>query len=321
MLKFQSWYFIFLLLPVIWIFLAKRNRSAIKFSNVAILRENARKVSIYKNLGKILIFISMVLFIAALMRPQFVKNYQKSSNDGIDIVIALDVSKSMLAEDFYPNRIEAGKRVIKKFIDGRKNDRIGFVIFSGTAFTKIPLTVDHNAIKEVIDRVSYRDVSSNGTAVGMGIAVSVNRLKQSSAKSKLIILVTDGSNNAGAVSPETAAKLAKDLGIKIYSIAVGNGLIKVQDFFGNVSYQKATDAPDEELLKKIASETGGHFFTATDNKMFAEIFKKIDLMEKSKIETKDFSSKKELYHELLKAGIILLIIGIFLEKIIFIRIP
>jgi Ca-activated chloride channel homolog len=321
MFRILNWYFLFLIIPVLYLFFIKKKHSSIKFSNINIIKNSIKKGNFKSKIGKIFIFLSVLMFIIALARPQSIKNFNIAKKKGIDIAIAFDVSKSMMEEDFAPNRLEAGKRVIENFIDGRKNDRIGFVIFSGTAYTKIPLTNDYNAIKQIIRRVSYKDVSSNGTAIGMGVAVSVNRLKNSSAKSKIMILVTDGENNAGTIAPETAAILAKELGVKIYTIGVGSDSEAVRDFFGNISYRKRNDGPDEELLKKISIETGGKYFRATDEKALADIFTTIDKMEKSNIDTKNYIEYKELFSIFIKIGLIFLILGVILEKYIFIRIP
>ncbi len=321
MFKLLNWYFLFLIIPIIYLFFLKKRQSSIKFSSVNLIKKSLKKRSLKSKIGKWLIFTAVIFFIIALARPQSVKNFNLSKKKGIDIALALDVSQSMMQEDFAPNRLEAGKEVINKFIDGRKNDRIGFVIFSGTAYTKIPLTNDYEAVKQIIKTVSYRDVSSNGTAIGMGIAVSVNRLKNSTAKSKVIILVTDGANNAGNIAPETAANLSKELGIKIYTIGVGSDTEAVRDFWGNVTYQKRTDGPDEAILQKIAVNTGGRYFRATDERALAEIFNKIDKMEKSNIDTKSFVEYKEIFPLFVKIGLLFLIVGIILEKYIFIRIP
>lgn len=321
MFKILNWYFLFLIIPIIYLFFLKKRQSSIKFSSVNLIKKSLKKRSLKSKIGKWFIFTAMVFFVIALARPQSIKNFNLSKKKGIDIAIALDVSQSMMQEDFAPNRLEAGKDVINKFIDGRKNDRIGFVIFSGTAYTKIPLTNDYEAIKQIIKTVSYRDVSSNGTAIGMGIAVSVNRLKNSSAKSKVIILVTDGANNAGNIAPETAAALSKELGIKIYTIGVGSDTEAVRDFWGNVTYKKRTDGPDEAILQKIAVNTGGKYFRATDERALAEIFDKIDKMEKSNIDSKSFAEYKELFPLFVKIGLLFLVVGIILEKYIFIRIP
>ncbi len=321
MFKLLNWYFLFLIIPIIYLFFLKKRQSSIKFSSVNLIKKSLKKRSLKSKIGKWLIFTAVIFFIIALARPQSVKNFNLSKKKGIDIALALDVSQSMMQEDFAPNRLEAGKEVINKFIDGRKNDRIGFVIFSGTAYTKIPLTNDYEAVKQIIKTVSYRDVSSNGTAIGMGIAVSVNRLKNSNAKSKVIILVTDGANNAGNIAPETAANLSKELGIKIYTIGVGSDTEAVRDFWGNVTYQKRTDGPDEAILQKIAVNTGGRYFRATDERALAEIFNKIDKMEKSNINSKSFVEYKEIFPLFVKIGLLFLIVGIILEKYIFIRIP
>ncbi len=321
MIVFQNWYLVFLILPLILLLFIKKRVKTIKYPSVILVKKSIGKRNIFSKIGKLLFFLSLLFFIIALMRPQFIKNHQKSQTNGIDIVISLDVSESMLNRDFLPNRLEASKNVIKNFITQRKNDRIGLVIFSGTAFTKIPLTTDYGAIDQVINTVSYTDVSAQGTAVGMGVAVAANRLKNSTAKSKIIILITDGTNNTGAISPEAAGKLAMDLGIKVYTIGIGSKMVKERDFFGNEQEIPNPDAPDEELLKKIAKETKGEYFNATDSQMYNNIFNKIDSLEKSKIESKKLSEKIELYHKFVIIGIVLLLLSLLFDRIIFVRVP
>lgn len=321
MIVFQNWYLVFLILPLILLLFIKKRVKTIKYPSVILVKKSIGKRNIFSKIGKLLFFLSLLFFIIALMRPQFIKNHQKSQTNGIDIVISLDVSESMLNRDFLPNRLEASKNVIKNFITQRKNDRIGLVIFSGTAFTKIPLTTDYGAIDQVINTVSYTDVSAQGTAVGMGVAVAANRLKNSTAKSKIIILITDGTNNTGAISPEAAGKLAMDLGIKVYTIGIGSKMVKERDFFGNEQEIPNPDAPDEELLKKIAKETNGEYFNATDSQMYNNIFNKIDSLEKSKIESKKLSEKIELYHKFVIIGIVLLLLSLLFDRIIFVRVP
>ena len=321
MIVFQNWYLVFLILPLILLLFIKKRVKTIKYPSVILVKKSIGKRNIFSKIGKLLFFLSLLFFIIALMRPQFIKNHQKSQTNGIDIVISLDVSESMLNRDFLPNRLEASKNVIKNFITQRKNDKIGLVIFSGTAFTKIPLTTDYGAIDQVINTVSYTDVSAQGTAVGMGVAVAANRLKNSTAKSKIIILITDGTNNTGAISPEAAGKLAMDLGIKVYTIGIGSKMVKERDFFGNEQEIPNPDAPDEELLKKIAKETNGEYFNATDSQMYNNIFNKIDSLEKSKIESKKLSEKIELYHKFVIIGIVLLLLSLLFDRIIFVRVP
>ena len=321
MIVFQNWYLVFLILPLILLLFIKKRVKTIKYPSVILVKKSIGKRNIFSKIGKLLFFLSLLFFIIALMRPQFIKNHQKSQTNGIDIVISLDVSESMLNRDFLPNRLEASKNVIKNFITQRKNDRIGLVIFSGTAFTKIPLTTDYGAIDQVINTVSYTDVSAQGTAVGMGVAVAANRLKNSTAKSKIIILITDGTNNTGAISPEAAGKLAMDLGIKVYTIGIGSKMVKERDFFGNEQEIPNPDAPDEELLKKIAKETNGEYFNATDSQMYNNIFNKIDSLEKSKIDTKKLSEKIEVYHKFVIIGIVLLLLSLLFDRIIFVRVP
>ncbi|MDP0488244.1 MAG: VWA domain-containing protein, partial [Fusobacterium sp. JB020] len=244
----------------------------------------------------------------------------KVKKDGVDIVISLDLSLSMLQEDFKPNRLEKSKEMLKKFIQKRPNDRLGLVIFGGDAYTKIPLTFDNQMVKETVDKITIDDITSNKrTAIGMGLGVSLNRLKDSKAKSKVIILMTDGENNAGSISPKEATKLAKKMGIKIYTIGIGAKEIQVSTLLGKRTLRNTQ--LDENLLKNIAQETNGKYFRASDANEFNKIFNEINKLEKSKIEAREFYSKDEYYIPLLKGALILLVLGILFEFLLFIRLP
>ncbi len=252
--------------------------------------------------------IAIALLIIVLARPQSTDRWQNVSTEGIDILIALDISSSMLARDFQPNRLEASKDVAIEFISGRPNDRIGLVIFSGESFTQCPLTTDHAVVINL-----FKDVRSgmieDGTAIGMGLATSVNRMKDSNAKSKVIILLTDGINNKGAIAPMTAAEIANTFGIRVYTIGVGSEGIApypVQTPYGT-QFQNMEVQIDEEILKNIADMTKGKYFRATNNQKLIEIYQEIDQLEKTKIDVTEFSKKKEEYLSfMLLAGIFLL---------------
>ena len=256
----------------------------------------------------ILRIIAIAFLIIVLARPQSTDRWQNMSTEGIDILIALDISSSMLARDFQPNRLEASKDVAIEFISGRPNDRIGLVIFSGESFTQCPLTADHAVVINL-----FKDVRSgmieDGTAIGMGLATSVNRMKDSNAKSKVIILLTDGVNNKGAIAPLTAAEIANTFGIRVYTIGVGSEGIApypVQTPYGT-QLQNMEVQIDEEVLQNIAEMTDGKYFRATNNQKLIEIYQEIDQLEKTKIDVTEFSKKKEEYLSfLLFAGIILL---------------
>ncbi len=241
--------------------------------------------------------LALALLIVAMARPQAVSSKQNIHIEGIDIVLTLDVSSSMLARDFKPDRLEAAKEVAKEFIAKRPNDRIGMVIFSGEAFTQVPLTTDHSMIINL-----FREVKSgmieDGTAIGDGLATAVSRLEESEAISKVIILLTDGVNNAGSVDPLSAAEIAKMFGVRVYTIGVGSrgyAPYPVQDQFGRTHMQQMEVQIDEELLKKIAGETGGRYFRAENNEKLRKIYDEIDQLEKSKIDVQEFKRKHEKF--------------------------
>ncbi len=264
--------------------------------------------------------LAIVLLVVALARPQSSNSWQTYTSEGIDIVLALDVSGSMLARDFTPDRLEAAKEVATKFILERPQDKIGLVIFAGESFTQCPLTTDQAVLVNLL-----RDVKSgmieDGTAIGLGLANAVNRLKDSPAKSKVVILLTDGVNNRGAVAPATAAELARTYGIRVYTIGVGTygeAPYPVPTPFG-VQLQNVPVEIDEEVLQQIAALTGGKYFRATDNDKLKQIYQEIDQLEKSKIEVKHFSKKNEQYFGL--AGLCLLIVQVLLRYTLLRKIP
>jgi len=252
--------------------------------------------------------LAVAVFIVALARPQSTDSWSSSTTEGIDIVVALDISGSMLAEDFKPNRLEAAKSDAIKFISGRPNDRIGLVVFAGESFTQCPLTTDHAILINLINDVKSGMIE-DGTAIGVGLANSVSRLKESSAASKVVILMTDGVNNHGEIPPLTAADIAQTLGIRVYTIGIGTqgqAPYPFTDAFGNKHYQNVDVEIDEEVLSQIAAQTDGRYFRATSNKRLQEVYEQIDKLEKSKIETKEYSKKNEKYLSLLLAGLALL---------------
>ncbi len=261
-----------------------------------------------KHLPFILWLISATAIIVALARPQSSSGGQNVKTEGIDIVMALDISASMLAEDFKPNRIEAAKRVAEDFIDGRPNDRIGLIIFSGESFTQCPLTTDHSVLKNLFAGIQSGTLA-DGTAIGEGLATAVNRIKDSKSKSKVIILLTDGVNNIGEISPETAGEIAKTFGIRVYTIGVGTqgtAPYPVRTPFG-IQYQNMEVQIDEVVLKRIADETGGKYFRATNNSKLKEIYGDIDRMEKTKIAVTEFHHKYEKFYPLVALAILCLI--------------
>lgn len=255
---------------------------------------------------RLLVFI---LLVVALARPQTSSRTEKHTTEGIDIILAMDISGSMLAEDFKPNRIDASKRVAMEFIDGRENDRIGLVVFSGESFTQCPLTTDHSVLKNLMKDIKSGMIE-DGTAIGMGLATSVSRLKDSKAKSKVVILLTDGVNNRGFIDPLTGAQIAQSFGIRVYTVGVGTmGMAPypMQTPFG-IQYQNVPVQIDEEVLQKISDMTGGKYYRATDNKKLKAIYQEIDKLEKSKIETMEFRRKSEIFSTAaLFAGLFLLL--------------
>lgn len=240
--------------------------------------------------------IAIALLIVVLARPQATDRFQNTTTEGIDIVLALDISGSMLARDFKPDRLEASKNVGVEFISGRPYDRIGLVVFSGESFTQCPLTTDHAVLINLLREVQSGMIE-DGTAIGMGLATAVNRIKDSEAKSKVIILLTDGVNNRGEIAPATAADIAKAYGIRVYTIGVGTqgtAPYPVQTPFGT-QYRDMPVEIDEDILKSIAGSTGGRYFRATDNNKLLQVYSEIDKLEKSIIDVRQYSRKEEKF--------------------------
>lgn len=261
-----------------------------------------------------------VLLIIILARPQTRNSWNNKSVEGIDIMLAMDVSGSMLAEDLRPNRIEAAKDVAAEFIAGRPNDNIGLTIFAGEAFTQCPMTTDHasllNLLQGVRTDIATSGLIEDGTAIGMGLANAVSRLKDSKAKSKVVILLTDGSNNRGDISPMTAAEIAKSLGIRVYTIGVGTNKVAPYPMVvaGGVQYVNIPVEIDSKTLSEIAAATDGDFYRATNNRELQNIYKEIDKLEKSKLSVKTYSKKYDAYQPFAMVAILLLFVGDFPEN-------
>lgn len=269
----------------------------------------------FRHSGIVLRSLAVLALVIALARPQSSLSWQNSTTEGIDIMIASDISGSMLAEDFHPNRLEAGKNIAIDFIKNRPDDRIGLVIFSGESFTQCPLTIDHDVLINLFKQVKYGMID-DGTAIGMGLATAVNRLKDSKAKSKVIILLTDGSNNMGSIAPLTAAQIAKDFDIRVYTIGIGThgyAPYPVQTPFG-VQYQRMPVDVDEGTLTKIADITGGKYFRATDNQTLKNIYEQIDKLEKAKIAVTQYHKKTELFLPFAFAALLLLSLEFILKN-------
>ncbi len=270
-----------------------------------------------KWIPSVLRLITISLLIIALARPQSISGGKDVQTEGIDIMISLDVSLSMLAKDFKPNRVEVAKEVIQKFIDARPNDRIGMVVFGGEAFTQCPLTTDHAILKTLVQKVKAGTLDQ-GTAIGLGLANAVARLKDVQSKSKVIILLSDGVNNVGEIDPITAGELAKDYNIKVYTIGIGSKGKALQPVAmypnGDLQYDYVDVEIDEALMQKISAETNGKYFRATSNKSLESIYKEIDKMEKNIIYEKNYTNRTDMFLPLLIAAFILLLIEFILQK-------
>lgn len=273
---------------------------------------------------RLAVFVLLVLILA---RPQTQNSWKNESVEGIDIMLAMDVSTSMLAEDLRPNRIEAAKQVAAEFIVGRPNDNIGLCIFAGEAFTQCPMTTDHasllNLLRNVRTDIAQRGLIEDGTAIGMGLANAVSRLKDSKAKSRVVILLTDGSNNRGDLSPMTAAEIARSFGIRVYTIGVGTNKVAPypMSVAGGIQYINIPVEIDTKTLSEIAAATDGDFYRATNNKELMQIYKEIDKLEKSKLNVKKFSRRYEAYQPFALAAVLLLLLEILLRITIFRKLP
>ncbi len=292
-----------------------------KFSNLESFNLNTLKSKLYP-LINIFRIITLLLVIVALARPQEISNSTRTkTNSGIDIVIAVDISSSMLAQDLKPNRLEALKTVASQFINDRINDRIGLVIYAGESYTKTPVTSDKDVVIKSLSDITFDGIIEDGTAIGMGLATSVNRLKESKAKSKVIILLTDGVNNSGFIDPSTAADLAANFEIKTYTIGLGtNGNARAPVALnpnGSFRFGMTKVEIDEELLKNVANKTGGLYFRATDNKKLEEIYNEINKLEKTEVEEIKYSDSEEKYRLLIIAAIGLIFVELILKYIVF----
>tara|TARA_B100000242_G_scaffold281_1_gene225 strand:- start:1544 stop:2542 length:999 start_codon:yes stop_codon:yes gene_type:complete len=315
-------YFILLgVIPIIilWNYLNRdKLNNSIKFSNSEAFKNSSNIYSILKVSLRYLRIISLVLIITALARPQVIDTSTRvKTNSGVDIIMAIDVSASMLAKDLKPNRLDALKNVADEFIKNRITDRIGLVEYAGESYTKTPLTTDKSITLRSLREIKYNNIIEGGTAIGMGLATSVNRIKDSKAKSKVIILLTDGVNNAGFIDPITAAELAKEFQIKIYSIGLGtNGLALSPvgiDARGKFNYANIQVEIDEKLLTQISEMTGGKYFRATDNERLKEIYSDIDKLEKTEIEEFKYYSVDEKFRYFLVPAILLIVFELIMK--------
>jgi Ca-activated chloride channel family protein len=319
-------YLLLLLIPLIGWYIWKLRKSQASLQVSSSQAFDAVGTTSYKvwlrHLPFVLRMAAIALLIIVLARPQSTDNWQNSSKEGIDIMMTVDVSTSMLAEDLKPNRLEAAKDVATSFINGRPNDNIGLVVFSGESFTQCPLTTDHAVLLNLFKDIRCGMIE-DGTAIGLGLANAVSRIKDSQSKSKVIILLTDGSNNMGEIAPVTAAEIAQAFGIRVYTIGVGTKGMAPYPFqtaFG-IQYQNIPVDIDENILKQIATTTGGQYFRATDNASLKDIYSEIDLLEKTKISVQEFSKKEEEYKNWALLLFALLLIEIVLKNSILRNIP
>ncbi|MBO7198265.1 MAG: VWA domain-containing protein [Tidjanibacter sp.] len=276
-----------------------------------------------RHLPMVLRCVVVVLVAVALARPQTSEQMTKTTVEGVDIVLSLDVSGTMLAADFEPDRLTAAKDVAAQFIADRPNDRIGLVVFAGESYTQSPLTTDKAALQTLLAQVQF-GVVEDGTAIGMGLATAVNRLRESSAKSKVVILLTDGINNAGQIAPLTAAEIAAEYGIRVYTIGVGRkgyAPYPYYDAWGNRRYRQQLVEIDEQILTDIAAKTGGEYFRATDKRSLKSVYDRINELEKSKIETDNYTNYTEHFATWLLWAIALLVVEFLVRRLWLNKVP
>lgn len=306
-------FYLLILIPVIiavfW-FVKRKHTPKVVHSNAQFVHTKTWKnYMVYVPYG--LKLGALALMIVALARPRGVdESIETISKEGIDIVLAMDVSTSMKALDFKPDRLEAAKNIAIDFVNGRKNDRIGLVIYAGESFTQCPITSDYKVVKNLLRNIDY-GLLEDGTAIGMGLATSVSRLKESKAESKVVILLTDGMNNSGLISPETAVELAQKFDIKVYTISVGKGGLvnyPMTDGFGRTRVMQVQMDVDKELMEKIAKSTGGKHFVADNNEKLSAIYKEIEKLEKTEIQELKYRNYEEKFRPYLLAALLLLAI-------------
>ena len=326
----EYFFLLLLLIPyVVWYFVyRKKSEPTMRMSDTYVYLSAPKSWRMrLVHLPMLLRCLVFVAVVTVLARPQTMNSWDSRTTEGIDIMLAMDVSTSMLAEDLKPNRMEAAKSVAAEFIADRANDNIGLTIFAGEAFTQCPMTTDHTSLLNIMQGVRTdivtRGLISDGTAVGMGLANAVSRLKDSKAKSKVVILLTDGSNNMGDLSPMTSAQIAKSLGIRVYTIGVGTNKVAPYPMpvTGGVQYVNIPVEIDTKTLSDIAAVTDGNFYRATNNKELKQIYKDIDKLEKTKMNVKKFSKRYEAYQPFAIVAVVLLLLEILLRTTVLRRIP
>lgn len=322
-------YFLWLLAVLIpmaawYVYRTRKGGAAIRISSVAGVVRAPKTVRYFlRHVPFVLRCAALAMLIVALARPRSSEHNSRTNTEGIDIMLAIDVSGSMLARDFRPDRITAAKEVAGTFIADRYGDRIGLVAFAGEAYTQSPLTTDQGTLQTLLSRIRS-GLIEDGTAIGNGLATAVNRLRESDAKSKVIILLTDGENNAGQIAPVTAAEIAKAQGIRVYTIGVGTrgkAPYPYLDVFGNITYQMADVKIDEKTLREIARTTGGEYFRATDKAKLEAIYNQINQLEKSKVEISEFTVYHEEYLGWALAGLLLLLAEFLLSNLVLKKLP
>ncbi len=333
----MSWYspWAFAAIPVfialcMWAYWRSRHRAAtVQFSSLSLFKGLPRPWRTkFLWLPAVLSLLSLLLMVLALARPQRADTKVRKNVEGIDIMMVLDVSDSMLIEDMKPNRLEASKRMLSEFVSRRATDRLGLVIFSGEAYTRVPLTLDYKVLQDSISAIKISRNIKMGTAIGVALAAGAGRLKDSTARSRVMVFLTDGENNSGTIDPETALDIAKGYGIRIYSIGAGvDGdaqlPIETQDAFGRKvkRYQPIHSTVNDELLGKMAEETGGKYYRATDNTSLKKVFSDIDRLEKSKIDVNQYTKYAELYEPWLLWGLVLFLLSWLLQITVFRKVP
>ena len=332
-MEFANKEYLFLLLLaipyIIWyVMYRKKSEPTMRMSDTFVFRYAPKSLKVrLMPLQMLLRLTAFTFLVLALARPQTSNSWKNRQTEGIDIMLAIDVSTSMLAEDLKPNRLEAAKMVAAEFISGRPDDNIGLTIFAGESFTQCPMTTDHTSLLNLLQNVradiAARGLISDGTAIGMGLANAVGRLKASKAKSKVVILLTDGSNNMGDISPMTAAEIAQSLGIRVYTIGVGTNKVAPYPMpvAGGVQYVNMPVEIDTKTLSEIAQTTQGDFYRATNNNELKKIYKEIDQLEKSKMSVKKFKKKFDAFPPFVMAAALALLLELLLSITIFRRIP
>jgi len=324
---YPAFFYALALLPLMtawYIWKGWRGSGSFKLSGFENLDERIGSSRIWlRHILFVLRLLVVALIIVVLARPQSSNRWEQVTTEGIDIVLCMDVSGSMRAMDFKPSRLEASKSVGIEFVNARLDDRFGLVVFAGESFTQCPLTTDRAVVINFLKEIDF-GVIEDGTAIGMGLATAVNRIKDSNARSKVVILLTDGVNNRGDIGPVTAAEIAAGFGIRVYTIGVGthgSAPVPLQDVYGRTVTRNMPVEIDEEVLQKIAETTDGTYFRATDNNKLREIYQQIDQMETTRLDVKQFSRKKEEYFPFLLAAMILLLVEILLRYTVFRTIP